>query len=304
MSYKVIVGDKEFEISDNILKFKKCVITNTIKYYIESKIDPKDKLIFDRDSIIFENFVFPIIENKKIKFDYIYKFMNELYQDNFNSIIDYMNDVIYELKYFMLYYDLVSKNHMKSINNINEFMSISYRMQYMINKIEFDLNIIENNVKVETLCYYDIYLRDTGNFYRLHEIIKEKLKKYKYKNHIQFLEYVYLDEMNNGFYNKLEIELEKIKNVNDFNYLTDWYSYIEEKDIDEIKKIIDNNEKNDKQFDFDKTFKLIEKYKIKNQFQLFSQSEVYNNAILFDDLNNIGIPMCKCIGIVIYPSLE
>ena len=105
------------------------------------------------------------------------KFMKNLYYDNFDNIIDYMNYyVINELKYFILYSDLIFENHMSAINNINEYMIKCYRMQYMINKIDYDLNNIKG-YKIKTLWYHNMILINLNMFYDSFEIIEKKIKK-------------------------------------------------------------------------------------------------------------------------------
>lgn len=283
MTYEITIRDKKFKISDNILEYKKSTITNAIKY--------NDKLIFDRDPVIFENVISKLIKNDYISELDMNCFVEKICGNNFEKRICFMNDIIDELKYFGLYFDFISVFHKNSIITVNNYISLCYQIQNNINDITYELdnfNFEEDDIGIKTFYYYNNLSYDNKHMAKeLFEIIKNKYDCYKYKINIEFLEFDNYYKF--YFYERLE---EEIKNINreDRDILTRFSKYVYNEGFDPID---DTSIElyGDDIINLAEIVDLIKKYNIKNQFALF------NEAVYHKTDNNSSF-----IGITIYSN--
>ena len=293
MEYKVIIGDKEFIINSYVLKLKKCIITNMILNNNELK--------FDCDEKIFKVFIFPILNGLELEIKNITDYMNELYRENFNAIIDYINfDVVPLFKYFLIYNKSELKNHVKSLNNLDNYLCGIYQIRNMTATVKSDLNEVSSENRVTSFIYSNLTLREYELFDHTYQIIKEIVCESKLKYSTQLINYYCVldhnSEYNNNyfsdendhsdFYSALVKEIESIDNKFDRKYLYKWICELIDNDYD-CNDVEENTD-----LKLDVIIELINKYSILNNYQLFSSP--YFNDILD------GLTYYRCITIVVY----
>lgn len=296
MSYKVMVDNKEFIVSEYVLKFEKCVITNFIKYNSE--------LIFDKDKDIFENFVLIIVNGSILTITEITNYMQKLYDNDFDSVINYINfDVIPLLTYFNIYKKTNLRNHVESLNNLDNYLCGIYQMRILLNTIKLDLSEFSSkdsktNNKITTFIYHNLSLRENVLLDNFYSIVENIINESKSKCHIQLLQYTsnnvchcqYKDDYSElycNFYSELVNEIKKIDDEEDQNYLYKWIEGMSSDDYENYKAF-----EKESDLKHEIIVELIKKYNISNQYQLFGYP--------FIDPDVSGITYFRCIAIVLY----
>jgi hypothetical protein len=225
--------------------------------------------------------------------------MKKLYGDDFDKIIDYINfDVIPILKYFCVYKRTNLKNHIFSLNSLDDYLSGIYKMRIFISHMKIDLNefISNKNKEISAFIYHSLALRENGLFDDAYEIIENILRESKIKYHIQCLNYYsyedecYFTNINNhcDFYYELVDEIcQKVADINDFDYLCKWISEMSSHDYEDYRDL-----EKESTLRHNVIVDIIKKYNIVNQYQLFGYPYIHPTFY--------GIKFFTCISIVVY----
>ena len=216
---KVIVSNKEYEISENYKNFKDCLIN----IYAENNLNSNNELIFkDRNEEIFENMIIKIIDC-----DFEIKWLEKHLYDKFNdinTIINYINDVVIdELRYFLLYYiDIkkiinkeTKKKYIHNMIEINKLIENCYKQKKYILEIEREIIKNKNPKYVNLFLYYD-YDKYIIESYLKNNKYEYKIGQFKvfYMDHesVFDIDKAHIDIIDNYFiYNKIDEEDKEIK---------------------------------------------------------------------------------------------